>query len=226
MTNASIGLRLTHVYHNCFYTKFTASIPATVTSGLAARCGKAALFHVNQQSKFDHNHCVSARNEFADNSHAAYPERIGSALHGLPAPAASNPPPSARLAGGSRREDMPPLAYAQNRDRQMCRRNAAGKLPGWFRCTCVPAQFLFRRSGKSRYPLVSLTIAQFPSDPADFNAAPPVDTSKRRICDGGQLTADEAARPPALSLHLAGRTTHEARHPCVVKTSCNLRQRR
>jgi hypothetical protein len=29
---------------------------------------------VNQRNKLDYNHCVSARNEFADNSCTAYPE--------------------------------------------------------------------------------------------------------------------------------------------------------
>jgi hypothetical protein len=33
MTNASLGLRLTHVYHNCFYASFTAAIRLTVNIG-------------------------------------------------------------------------------------------------------------------------------------------------------------------------------------------------
>jgi hypothetical protein len=33
MTNASLGLRLTHVYHNRFYTTFTAAIALMVNIG-------------------------------------------------------------------------------------------------------------------------------------------------------------------------------------------------
>jgi hypothetical protein len=45
MTNASLGLRLTQVYHNCFYTTFTATIPLAVRSVLTATGGKAGTFH-------------------------------------------------------------------------------------------------------------------------------------------------------------------------------------
>ena len=37
MTNASLGLRSMHVYHNCFYTTFTAAIPLMVNIGFDGR---------------------------------------------------------------------------------------------------------------------------------------------------------------------------------------------
>jgi hypothetical protein len=76
----------------------------------------------------------------------------------------------------------------------MRRRNAAGKLTAlvWLRLPFLRnSSFLVRQIPISvGFPL---TIAHFPPDPADFDAAPPVDMSKRRIRDRDRLPADEAS---------------------------------
>jgi hypothetical protein len=205
MTNASLGLRLTHVYHNCFYTTFTAPIPSTVNIGFGGEMRQAALSSVNQQNQFDHNPRVSARNEFADNSCTAYPH-VGRACFALP-----RRPPRAtglRLAGScrSRHDDMPPLAYARKRGRQMQCREIT-------RLVWLPPPLLRNSSfaGPANPDIRWFRVPSPNSSPPRRTSTPrrPVDTSKRRIHDGGRWPADEAARSPALSLRVAERIMYE-----------------
>ena len=69
-----------HVYHNCFYTTFTAAIPLMVNIGFGGRRRQSRHFPVNQRNKFAHNPGVLARNEFADISCATTEEYRGATV--------------------------------------------------------------------------------------------------------------------------------------------------
>jgi hypothetical protein len=229
MTNASLGLRLTHVYHNCFYTSFTSAIRLTVNIGLDGGMRQSRHFtEVNQRNKFDHNHGVSARNDFADN-----PARF-TLEYGKRDARASRPRQASdcirRSLGRSHLRicRLWPMIESPRQNAPSHRREITGsispRLP-------LGRNSSFGPSGKSDIDWFRADDPQFRPAPCVSTAgrraqrlplrgiliATPVDMSKRRI--RGRRPANKAAQLPAFSLRLPARITYEACHRCVVKTS-------
>jgi hypothetical protein len=153
---------------------------------------------VNQRNKFDHNHCVSARNDFADNSGTELrwitpcaPYARAAAV----APSSLHPPvPRAFCAGETEAGEYADFGLSSRAGREKC---AAGA-PGDYRPISSRPPLIAIRLSACSANLVSigftLAIPDFgegrrnsttprraTSSQRDILVAMPVDTSKRRI---------------------------------------------